>query len=187
MTLKLRCAIAIASNENVTHYTCHSLVNCNAVTRTFLFCSGRLRFSVHAMSSSSQTPSSSSNDATDYLRSASFSTGRAPVAGDDNAVTASDLLAGGFDPTRLHPMAGLKDQLEYLQLEDDKVSDLPGGTHALPSRGWSDDLCYGTGTTYLSGTYPFLLLIRHSLQRCSHGRRTVSYCPSSIRGSLNMS
>ena len=134
--------------------------------------------------SSSQNPSSSSNDATDYLRSASFSTGRPAAGGDHDAVTASDLLAGGFDPTRLHPMAGLKDQLEYLQLEDDKVSDLPGGTHALPSRGWSDDLCYGTGTTYLSGAYLFQLLIRHSLQQFSLGSRTEAYCLSSICASL---
>ena len=30
------------------------------------------------------------------------------------------------------------------------LSELPGGRSALPSRGWSDDLCYGTGVTYLS-------------------------------------
>ncbi|KAI5121502.1 hypothetical protein M0805_006539 [Coniferiporia weirii] len=102
------------------------------------------------MASSSQSQSSSSQDSASVLRSASFSTGSSAIKSDD-AVTASDLLAGGFDPARLHPMAGLKDQLEYLQLDDDKVNDLPGASTALPSRGWSDDLCYGTGTTYLSG------------------------------------
>ena len=80
------------------------------------------------------------------------------MGNDNDVVTASDLLTGGFDPTRLHPMAGLKDQLEYLQLDDDKLSDMPGSSSALPSRGWSDDLCYGTGTTYLSGPYLSLLL-----------------------------
>lgn len=30
------------------------------------------------------------------------------------------------------------------------MSDLPGGRTALPSRGFSDDLCYGTGVTYLT-------------------------------------
>lgn len=30
------------------------------------------------------------------------------------------------------------------------LSDLPGGQGALPSRGFTDDLCYGTGITYLS-------------------------------------
>ncbi|KZT55241.1 putative MAS6-mitochondrial inner membrane import translocase subunit [Calocera cornea HHB12733] len=68
------------------------------------------------------------------------------------ALTATDLLsAGSFDPAKLHPMAGLGDKLDYLLLEDDKVNTLPGAGTALPSRGWSDDLCYGTGTTYLSG------------------------------------
>ena len=55
------------------------------------------------------------------------------------------------DPTRLHPLAGLdRDTLDYLSLEDSALSDLPGAQSALPSRGWSDDLCYGTGVTYLS-------------------------------------
>ncbi|KAH8116408.1 Tim17-domain-containing protein [Phellopilus nigrolimitatus] len=103
------------------------------------------------MASSSRNQDSSSQDSASVLRSASFSTGAGAVNSDNNAMTASDLLAGGFDPARLHPMAGLKDQLEYLQLDDDKVNDLPGAMTALPSRGWSDDLCYGTGTTYLSG------------------------------------
>lgn len=56
------------------------------------------------------------------------------------------------DPTQLHPLAGLdKDSLEYLTLEDSVLSDLPGGQSVLPSRGFTDDLCYGTGVTYLSG------------------------------------
>lgn len=56
------------------------------------------------------------------------------------------------DPSQLHPLAGLdRDALDYITLEDSALSDLPGGQSALPSRGWSDDLCYGTGLTYLSG------------------------------------
>ncbi|KUI56218.1 Mitochondrial import inner membrane translocase subunit tim23 [Cytospora mali] len=55
------------------------------------------------------------------------------------------------DPSRLHPLAGLnKDALEYITLEDSALSDLPGGQSVLPSRGFTDDLCYGTGITYLS-------------------------------------
>lgn len=55
------------------------------------------------------------------------------------------------DPSQLHPLAGLdKDALEYITLEDSVLSDLPGGQSALPSRGFTDDLCYGTGITYLS-------------------------------------
>lgn len=56
------------------------------------------------------------------------------------------------DPSSLHPLAGLnKDTLDYLSLEDSALSDLPGSQSALPSRGFTDDLCYGTGTTYLAG------------------------------------
>ena len=55
------------------------------------------------------------------------------------------------DPSQLHPLAGLNQQtLDYLSLEDSAISDLPGSQSALPSRGWSDDLCYGTGVTYLT-------------------------------------
>ena len=76
---------------------------------------------------------------------------------DDNidamASSGSDLLLGSFDPSKLHPLAGIEDKLDYLQLDDDKTSDLPGAEGAIPSRGWSDDLCYGTGTMYLSGPY----------------------------------
>ena len=95
-----------------------------------------------------------STDATSVLRSATFSMGSS-VHNQDQVVTASDLLTGGFDPTRLHPLASLKDSLDYLVLSDDKTSDLPGAGTALPSRGWSDDLQYGTGTTYLSGKFEF--------------------------------
>lgn len=56
-----------------------------------------------------------------------------------------------FDPAALHPLAGLnQDTLDYLSLDDSVLTDLPGGRSALPSRGWSDDLCYGTGVTYLT-------------------------------------
>lgn len=65
----------------------------------------------------------------------------------------ADMFSGPqFDLARLHPMAGLgKEELEYLDIVDASPSTLEGGRTALPSRGWSDDLCYGTGTTYLSG------------------------------------
>ena len=54
-----------------------------------------------------------------------------------------------LDPSQLHPLAGLnQDTLDYLSLED-SVADL-GAASALPSRGWSDDLCYGTGVSYLT-------------------------------------
>lgn len=56
------------------------------------------------------------------------------------------------DPSQLGPLAGLnQDALEYITLDDSALSELPGGQSVLPSRGWTDDLCYGTGITYLSG------------------------------------
>lgn len=56
-----------------------------------------------------------------------------------------------FDANQLHPLANLNtDTLDYLTLEDSVLSELPGARSAIPSRGWSDDLCYGTGITYLS-------------------------------------
>ncbi|EEP81369.1 mitochondrial import inner membrane translocase subunit tim23 [Uncinocarpus reesii 1704] len=55
------------------------------------------------------------------------------------------------DPSELHPLAGLnRETLDYLTLEDSTLNELPGSQSALPSRGWSDDLSYGTGTTYLT-------------------------------------
>ena len=93
----------------------------------------------------------------------------------DQVVTASELLSGAFDPARLHPLANLKDSLEYLVLDDDKTTDLPGATTALPSRGWSDDLQYGTGTTYLSGESA----LRPARRRCVNGTSTVQ-CRAAI-------
>lgn len=65
--------------------------------------------------------------------------------------TAQDVNQFLIDPAQLHPLANIsQDTLEYLTLEDNTLSDLPGSRSALPSRGWSDDLCYGTGVTYLT-------------------------------------
>jgi len=63
------------------------------------------------------------------------------------------MLKGSYDATALHPMAQLGDKLDFLDIEEDKLSDLDGGASVLPSRGWTDDLCVGTGTTYLSGAF----------------------------------
>ncbi|KAJ9105776.1 hypothetical protein QFC20_004263 [Naganishia adeliensis] len=83
--------------------------------------------------------------------SASSSSGVPPVAA-PALPTSSDLFAASaYDPAKLHPLAALGDNLDYLALEDAKVADLPGAGSALPSRGWADELCYGTGSTYLSG------------------------------------
>lgn len=76
-----------------------------------------------------------------------------PTFDPSSAQDVSSFLSGdgGFDPSALHPLAGLnQDTLDYLTLEESALSDLPGARSALPSRGWSDDLCYGTGVTYLT-------------------------------------
>jgi import inner membrane translocase subunit TIM23 len=88
-------------------------------------------------------------------------------------VTATDVLAGAYDPAKLHPLAGIGDSLDYLLLDDDKLNTLPGATTALPSRGWSDDLCYGTGTTYLAGLSLFIYIIYLKL---------IQKCPSTMTG-----
>jgi mitochondrial import inner membrane translocase subunit TIM23 len=106
----------------------------------------------------SHNASSSSQDPAVYLQSATFSQPNGAYVAPNEAVTASDLLHGAFDPAKLHPLADLSDKLDYLVLDDEKTNDLPGAGTAIPSRGWSDDLCYGTGTMYLSGQYPLLAL-----------------------------
>ncbi|EHN00465.1 Tim23p [Saccharomyces cerevisiae x Saccharomyces kudriavzevii VIN7] len=55
------------------------------------------------------------------------------------------------DTARLHPLAGLDKGVEYLDLEDEQLSSLEGSQGLIPSRGWTDDLCYGTGAVYLLG------------------------------------
>ena len=99
-----------------------------------------------AISSSSRAMASSSS-------SASYPASGNDTLGDVTTASSSDLLLGSFDPAKLHPLAGIDDKLDYLLLDDDKTTDMPGAGTAIPSRGWSDDLCYGTGTMYLSGPY----------------------------------
>lgn len=95
---------------------------------------------------SSSTPSSTSTPApTDTFTPTPFNP-------QDAQGIESILKSSAFaDPSLLHPLAGLdKEGLEYLSLEDSALSDLPGAQSAIPSRGFSDDLCYGTGITYLT-------------------------------------
>lgn len=97
-------------------------------------------------------PPATENSPTEYLRSHSFETPSAAAAPPAEAPTAAGLLRNtALDPARLHPFADIKDDLEYLDIEDDRPNQIAGARTALPSRGWSDDLCYGTGTTYLGG------------------------------------
>ena len=58
---------------------------------------------------------------------------------------------GTLDASRLHPLAGLDKGVEYLDLEEEQLNDIEGSRGLIPSRSWTDDLCYGTGTVYLLG------------------------------------
>lgn len=77
-----------------------------------------------------------------------------PPPYDPNSAADASSFLGSLslpDASKLHPLAGLNQQtLDYLSLDESQLSDLPGSRSLLPSRGWSDDLCYGTGVTYLS-------------------------------------
>ena len=84
---------------------------------------------------------------------ASSSSAQPSIYASLQAQNASSILndASLLDPSQLHPLAGLENSsLDYLTLDESQLSDLPGAQSALPSRGWSDDLCYGTGITYVS-------------------------------------
>ncbi|SCU93000.1 LAFA_0F14158g1_1 [Lachancea sp. 'fantastica'] len=58
---------------------------------------------------------------------------------------------GALDASRLHPLADLERGVEYLDLEEEQLSTMEGSQSLIPSRGWTDDLCYGTGAVYLTG------------------------------------
>lgn len=94
---------------------------------------------------SGSAPSSSSAPTAEAYRPTPFDPSSAQ--GVDSFLNSSTFA----DPSQLHPLAGLnKETLDYITLEDSALSDLPGGQSVLPSRGFTDDLCYGTGVTYLS-------------------------------------
>lgn len=80
------------------------------------------------------------------------STGSLGYNSQDVKGASSFLQNGGlWDAAKLHPLAGLDRGVEYLDLEDDRLTDIEGAQGVIPSRSWNDDLCYGTGTVYLLG------------------------------------
>ncbi|MCJ1478169.1 Mitochondrial import inner membrane translocase subunit tim23 [Lambiella insularis] len=105
---------------------------------------GRRPVSSSSSSSSSATPDTAAT-LSDSAPSTSFDATL-------DAPDASSILTSPYtDPSQLHPLANLNQQtLDYLTLEDSALSSLPGAQSALPTRGWSDDLCYGTGVTYIT-------------------------------------
>ncbi|CAX44178.1 membrane import machinery protein, putative [Candida dubliniensis CD36] len=58
---------------------------------------------------------------------------------------------GAISASRLHPLAGLDKGIEYLDLEEEQLNTVEGSKGLIPSRSWTDDLCYGTGAIYLLG------------------------------------
>ncbi|GAA93468.1 uncharacterized protein L969DRAFT_86171 [Mixia osmundae IAM 14324] len=109
--------------------------------------------------SGSSSSGKDAQSAQDMLRQASFSTRSGESSSDGSrapfeAPTANAIFqqANAYDPAALHPLANLSSgELDYLALEDGKLNSLEGTKGLLPSRGWGDELCYGTGTTYLAG------------------------------------
>ncbi|KAI3404500.1 TIM23 [Candida oxycetoniae] len=65
------------------------------------------------------------------------------------AATPSNISS--FSSALLHPLAGLEKGIEYLDLEEEKLNTVEGSKGLIPSRSWTDDLCYGTGAVYLMG------------------------------------
>ncbi|KAL8990400.1 MAG: hypothetical protein Q9177_000942 [Variospora cf. flavescens] len=129
-------------------------------------------------SASSTTPSPSSSD-TNPRDTAPTTTFQSSPFDPTSTQDASSFLGGASlpDPSQLHPLAGLNQQtLDYLSLDESALSDLPGGRSALPSRGWSDDLQYGTGTTYLSA-----LTLGGAYGMVEGLRRTPTSAPPKIR------
>jgi import inner membrane translocase subunit TIM23 len=105
------------------------------------------RPSLGSASSSSTTSKSSSDTLKDTATGSTFE------PSSFEAQDVSTILRSSSIPSlsQLHPLAGLNQgSLDYLSLEESALSDLPGAKSALPSRGWSDDLCYGAGVTYVS-------------------------------------
>jgi mitochondrial import inner membrane translocase subunit TIM23 len=99
------------------------------------------------------TGKKSSKPSTETIASTPTTTFSAAPFDPSSAQDVSSFLGSASlpDASQLHPLAGLNQQtLDYLSLDESTLSDLPGSRSALPSRGWSDDLCYGTGVTYLT-------------------------------------
>lgn len=100
-----------------------------------------------SMASTSQDNTRGSSE---LLRNAQFSQSSTNAGSDD--MTAPSVAQMLNNAASLHPLAAQNSQdLDYLILDDGKLSDIEGGQSVLPSRGWGDELCYGTGTTYLAG------------------------------------
>ncbi|RKP25698.1 Tim17/Tim22/Tim23/Pmp24 family-domain-containing protein, partial [Syncephalis pseudoplumigaleata] len=79
------------------------------------------------------------------------------------------------DKAKLHPMANLGGGVDYLFNSDDDI--LPG--MGVPQRGFGDDLCYGVGTTYITG------LTIGGAWGLVEGLRSTRHLPPSFKVRLN--
>lgn len=103
----------------------------------------------HSADDASPTSSEFMTDSAAATASSNFSSSSSPYQVQDVSTLLNSTALP--DPSALHPGAGLNNStIDYLTLDESALSDLPGAQSALPSRGWSDDLCYGTGITYVS-------------------------------------
>ncbi|KAI8393349.1 Tim17/Tim22/Tim23/Pmp24 family-domain-containing protein [Radiomyces spectabilis] len=94
---------------------------------------------------------SSSEENVDDVYSPSANTFQADEVSDNSYEKMPDFMSSiTYDATKLQPMA-LQGGIDFLQVDDAPGSSMAGGAALTPSRGWTDDLCYGTGTTYLAG------------------------------------
>ncbi|CAF9908811.1 MAG: hypothetical protein GOMPHAMPRED_006321 [Gomphillus americanus] len=107
--------------------------------------------SSNSSTSTPSTPSQSSESLQDLAPTTRFESAPAIHPEDIPSSTTPPPSIQLYNPATLHPLAGLgQSGLDYLTLEDSALSNLPGAQSGLPSRGWSDDLCYGTGITYVT-------------------------------------
>lgn len=67
------------------------------------------------------------------------------------APTSDSILSAYSRPSTLHPLSNVTADLDYLSLDEAALSSIAGSQSVLPNRGWSDELCYGTGTVYVGG------------------------------------
>lgn len=84
------------------------------------------------------------------LRRATYSTS-SPSQPAIQAPTSESILGAYSSPSGLHPLSNINSDLDYLALDDAALSSIAGSQSVLPNRGWGDELCYGTGTVYVSG------------------------------------
>lgn len=52
---------------------------------------------------------------------------------------------------KLHPLSQIEKGIEFLDLEENDESTPKRPLGLVPSKGWTDNLCYGTGSIYLIG------------------------------------